>query len=83
MQNYEIKDWSKFDYLTVEIPTSAWVGMLITVLVLTGGWATFAMMNNIDKDNDERKLLGKKPIKASDDYYTRPYYKRTGSFGPK
>lgn len=50
VKNYEIKDWSKFDYLQVEIPFHLWCWMFITVIVLSGGFAVFAWYNDIDKE---------------------------------
>ncbi len=49
-QNYELKDWSKFDYLSVEPPAWAfWV--LLAVMALTqGGWWAFSYFNKVDKE---------------------------------
>ena len=47
--NYEIKNWSKFDYLTVEIPGSYFLWCLIIELVLAGIWIIVALKNDVDK----------------------------------
>jgi hypothetical protein len=50
IQNYEIKDWSKFDYITVEPPTwSYWVFMFVLIGSQIGVWYMF-ITNGIDKD---------------------------------
>jgi hypothetical protein len=78
IKNYEIKDWSKFDYLTVEIPTSSWVWMFVVVVAVTGGWCTFSMMNGVDKDNSERKILGQKEIDDDEERIRKYYGSNTG-----
>ncbi len=49
--NYLIKDWSKFDYLTVEPPSWSYL-ILITLMVLSQiGFYYFAFNNGEDKDS--------------------------------
>jgi hypothetical protein len=50
-QNYEIKDWTKFDYITIEPPTWAYVVALILMLGSQGGYWFWAMTNDEDKDS--------------------------------
>lgn len=45
-KNYTIKDWSKFDYLTVEPPSWSYLVMVLVMgLIQAGCWA-FAMLNS-------------------------------------
>lgn len=49
-KHYRIKDWSKFDYITVEPPSwSYWVLLLVMGLTQGGVW-TWCWMNDMDKD---------------------------------
>jgi hypothetical protein len=51
--DYVIKDWSKFDYLTVEVPFSRYVWLIVIVLLAGGGMITFALLNEFGKERDE------------------------------
>jgi hypothetical protein len=51
-QNYIIKDWSKFDYLTVEPPTWSYWTYFIILLVVQGGLYVWFNMNEIDRTTD-------------------------------
>lgn len=53
-KNYEIKNWRDFDYLTVEIPFSRWMWLLVTMAITTGGAIAFSLFNPLDKE-DARK----------------------------
>jgi len=49
--NYEIKDWKKFDYITIEPPSwSYWVYFLVMIITQTGLYIFFHK-NLFDKDN--------------------------------
>lgn len=48
--DYVIKDWSKFDYLTVEVPFSRYIWLIVVVLIMGGGMIAFAFFNDIDKN---------------------------------
>jgi hypothetical protein len=48
-KNYTIKDWSKFDYLTVEIPSSFFFWCLIIQFVAIGVWVFFSINNELEK----------------------------------
>lgn len=49
LKHYRIKDWSKFDYITVEPPTwSYWILFLVMGLVQGGCWC-WAWCNDVDK----------------------------------
>jgi hypothetical protein len=48
--NYVIKDWKKFDYISIDVPTWAYVVNLILMLLATGGVYYWAMVNDEDKD---------------------------------
>lgn len=55
--NYKIKDWSKFDYITIEPPTWAyWVLLLVMVLTQGGFWAWALLNPDIHKDAYVRKF---------------------------
>lgn len=51
--NYTIKNWHKFDYLTVEIPTSCYWWELFAMFVVWGGWITFAMLNDMSQGHTD------------------------------
>ena len=51
IKDYVIKDWSKFDYLTVEVPFSYYIWLIVIVLMSGGGMITFALLNNVDKES--------------------------------
>lgn len=50
MNNYEIRDWHKFDYLTVDIPTRWYWYELIIMTVVTTCWLLFAYYNDMDRN---------------------------------
>ena len=50
-KDYVIKDWKKFDYLTVEIPFSYLVYLILAQLIVCGGWVAFSLLNEEDKDS--------------------------------
>jgi hypothetical protein len=49
--NYTIKDWSKFDYLTVEIPMAYFVWCLVLQLIAIGVWVFIATNNEVGKED--------------------------------
>lgn len=46
---YQIKDWSKFDYLTIEPPTWTYVTQIIIMLLTQGGVWAWAWFNAYEK----------------------------------
>lgn len=49
--NYSIKDWSKFDYLSVEPPGWAYVVLVLVMAATQGGFWFWAHTNEADEDN--------------------------------
>lgn len=65
-ENYVIKDWSKFDYLTVEPPGwSYWVLLLVMALTQGGVWA-WAIANEEDKTGGDTSIGWKQWIEQID-----------------
>lgn len=58
MKDYVIKDWRKFDYLTVEVPLSKYIWFMIVIFVVCGLWIVFSIFNDIDKENDRVSICG-------------------------
>lgn len=50
-KNYIIKDWDKFDYLTVEIPLWGYFVTLVILIISQGVMFYFFHKNDIDEDN--------------------------------
>lgn len=51
MENYKIKDWTKFDYLTIEPPSWVyWVFLFLMVIIQTGFWI-FAFNNEFSRED--------------------------------
>lgn len=46
---YVIKDWSKFDYISIEAPTWAYVALLLSMVATQGGYWYWAMRNEEKK----------------------------------
>ncbi len=46
LRNYQIKDWSKFDYLSLEPPTWCYIVFIILMLLIQGGFYVFAHVND-------------------------------------
>jgi len=56
VDNYVIKDWKKFDYITIEPPTwSYWVYFLVMIIV-QGGLFFWYNVNEINQNNDGSRL---------------------------
>jgi hypothetical protein len=53
VKDYTIKDWKKFDYLTVEVPFSKYIWLIVCVTLAGGGLIAFAMLNGIDKEGSD------------------------------
>lgn len=60
--NYEIKDWSKFDYISVEPPTWCYFLFLFILILTQGGFYFYCHGNEFQKgcENDKRDIWGKK-----------------------
>jgi len=54
--NYQIKDWSKFDYISIEIPWYYYLILIIIMILIQGGYWTWAMLNNFDKHENIKYL---------------------------
>jgi len=52
MSNYEIKDWTKFDYLTIEPPTWAYVTQVILMILSQVGVWIWAWKNDVEKESE-------------------------------
>lgn len=60
VSNYKIKDWSKFDYITIEPPTWSYVVYFIVMIVVQSALVFFWFNNDADKED-------------AHGYYSRPY----------
>jgi len=61
MKNYTIKEWEKFDYISVEAPWWSYL-VLIGVLIATqGGFLTWSYFNSQTKDNNKNKSYSYRP----------------------
>ena len=47
---YTIKNWSEFDYVSVEAPRWAYVILIILIIITQGGFWYWAHINEFDKD---------------------------------
>ncbi len=60
--NYVIKDWKKFDYISIEAPTWVYVVNLILIVLASGGYWFWAMTNEADKEGREQEwMYGNRP----------------------
>jgi hypothetical protein len=50
-KNYEMKNWSKFDYLTVEIPSIYFFWCFVIQLAVISIWLVIALYNDFDKES--------------------------------
>lgn len=48
-RNYQIKDWSKFDYISIEPPMWSYFVLLAVMLATQGGVWAFALLNDLNK----------------------------------
>lgn len=48
---YIIKDWSKFDYITIEPPRWAFITLIILMVLTQGGFWVWSIMNPFTKDD--------------------------------
>jgi hypothetical protein len=58
IMNYTAKDWSKFDYISIEPSGNAIIVYFIIVLVVQGGCFAFAFFNEIDKQRGYKCTYG-------------------------
>lgn len=63
-ENYSLKDWSKFDYLSVEVPWYYYMWLMIIMAITQGGYWTWAHFNGLDKRSEKKK--GNSRWKAGD-----------------
>ena len=49
LTKYQIKDWTKFDYLTIEPPTWAYITQIIAMIITQGIIWTWAWFNEFNK----------------------------------
>jgi hypothetical protein len=71
-ENYEIRDWSQFDYISIEPPTWSYFVLLLTMAITQTGFWLWAHFNNLDKDNAGLESFGKKRNKRT---YINPFRK--------
>jgi hypothetical protein len=69
--DYVIKDWTKFDYLTVEVPLSRYIWLIVLVIVFGGGMITFAMLNDISKENNDQDEARRNDLRHMSMYLNR------------
>jgi len=50
IKNYKIKDWKKFDYITLEPPIWAYIVLLVVIMVTQGGYYVFVSINDFNKE---------------------------------
>jgi hypothetical protein len=53
-ENYQIKDWSKFDYIAVEAPWWGVIVVLVVMLLSQGAFMYWATQNEFDKGGNRR-----------------------------
>ena len=51
-EHYKLKDWSKFDYITIEPNTAVIVWMLVAMVLTQAGFYIFALVNDINNFED-------------------------------
>ncbi len=56
--NYVIKDWKKFDYISIEVPTWAYIVNFVLIALASGGYWFWAMTNSEDKDSGKSSYGG-------------------------
>ena len=54
-QNYRLKDWSKFDYISVEPPTWSFIVLVIVMLFTEGGFWIWALIQGPEYFSDFRR----------------------------
>lgn len=72
LNNYQIKDWSKFDYMSIEPPTWFFLVLLGAMLATQTGFWFWAHRNDLDQ--------GKFPAKIGDFRIAIPRFKGTRSW---
>ena len=60
VKNYVKKPWHKFDYLTIEVPSSKYLWLFIIVAIVNIAGFIYAMNNEFDKEGREAKLFKNK-----------------------
>jgi hypothetical protein len=67
--NYKIKDWRKFDYLTIPIPSSYFLICFLTELLIIGIWVPIVILNDFNKGkNNELAKQVPRILKQSRNY---------------
>ena len=51
-RNYVIKDWKKFDYISIDPPRWAYITLIILMVLVQGGWWLWAFNNQFSKDGN-------------------------------
>jgi len=54
IKNYTIKDWKKFDYISIEPPLWSYLVMLGVLAVTQGGFLLWGVYNSYTKDGNEK-----------------------------
>lgn len=58
-ENYIIRDWHQFDYLTIEPPTWSYFVLIGIMIVTQTGFILFSIFNPFDKDNSGLNVIFK------------------------
>ena len=66
--NYAPKDWSKFDYISIEPSPTSLIVYLIVILVLQISFGVWCFMNEFDKENEGRQSFRNWPFDQYNDY---------------
>jgi len=53
MVGYKIKDWTKFDYISINPPTWSYIVLIVVMLLTQGGFWLWANYNEFTKDRPE------------------------------
>jgi len=56
-QNYKKKDWHKFDYITIEPPSWAYMALAIVMCLTQAGYWFWASMNEFGKEPKKQRFL--------------------------
>ena len=52
MKNYKLKDWKKFNYISIEPPLWSYLVMLAVLTITQGGFLAWGVFNRYTKDCD-------------------------------
>jgi hypothetical protein len=58
MRNYTIKDWSKFDYITIEPPWWSYLILILFMALTQTGFYAWAYLNNVREGQGKKRWRG-------------------------